>query len=333
MKPESARQTALSVIDYSAEALTEKTGVTVAECVELKDRATVTWVNVDGLGDFEVLEALAQGYGLHPLVMEDILHTDQRPKVEDYGDYLYIVAQMLYFDEAQENLITEQVSLILGANFVISFQERRGDVFELIRERLRNARGRIRTMGADYLAYALLDAVIDHYFVIMEGLGDDVEALEMEVMHRPGRHTVRAIHGLKREMIYLRRSIWPLRELIANLQRGESRLITDAVQVYLRDAHDHTVRIIETIEVTREFVGGMLDTYLSTMSNRMNEIMKVLTIIATIFMPLTLIVGIYGMNFKHMPELEWRWAYFAVLGLMAGIAGAMLWYFHRRRWL
>jgi magnesium transporter len=230
-------------------------------------------------------------------------------------------------------IVTEQISLILGPNFVISFQEKKGTVFNPIRERIRNDKGRIRKMGSDYLAYSLLDLIVDNYFIIMEKLGEKIEFLEEEVVTHPTPETLQTIHHLKREMIFLRKGVWPLREVVSGLERGESSLIKESTRIYLRDVYDHTIQTIDTIETYRDMVSGMLDIYLSSISNRLNAVMKVLTIIATIFMPLTFLAGIYGMNFKYMPELEWRWGYLMFWLIMIGIGAFMLIYFKKKRWL
>jgi magnesium transporter len=239
---------------------------------------------------------------------------------------------MLTYDDELKEIKGEQVSLILSENFVLSFQERPGDIFDLIRERLRNAKGRIRKMGADYLAYALVDAVVDQYFVILEKVGERIEELEESLTRNTKPETMQEIHRLKREMIYLRKSIWPLRESISGLEKSESALINKATLKYLRDVYDHTIQIIDTVETFRDMLSGMHDTYLTNISNRMNEIMKVLTIIATIFIPMTFIAGIYGMNFKFMPELEWRWGYLAVWVVLVSVALIMVVYFKRKKW-
>jgi magnesium transporter len=241
--------------------------------------------------------------------------------------------KMLYLDNETSETQVEQVSLVFGKNFVISFQEKQGDIFETIRERIRNGKGRIRKMGTDYLAYALIDAVVDHYFIILEKDGEKIEELEDKVVSDPKPETLQKIHRLKREMIFLRRSVWPLRELVNSLERGESPLIHKATRIYLRDVYDHTIQVIDTLETYRDMLSGMHDTYLSSISNRMNEVMKVLTIIATIFIPLTFIAGIYGMNFEFMPELKWRWAYFSVWGVILIVAVFMLIFFRRKKWL
>jgi len=323
----------ITVMDYDETHFQEKEIKTIEECFAFKDTPGITWINIDGLHQIEIMEKLGECYGFHPLVLEDILNTDQRPKMEDYGDYLYIVLRMLSYNAKSTQIETEQVSLILGPNFLFSFQENQGDVFDPVRERIRTGKGRIRKMGADYLAYALLDLIVDNYFMIMEKLGETIEFLEEKLVAQPVPETLQTIHQLKRELIFLRKAVWPLREVIGGLQRGELTLIKEATRVYLRDVYDHTIQVIDTIETFRDMISGMLDIYLSSVSNRLNSVMKVLTIIATIFMPLTFLAGIYGMNFKYFPELEWRWSYpvFWLVSLLISVS--MLLYFKKKNWL
>jgi len=322
----------ISYIDYDEQNFQEKEISNIEECFPFKATPTVTWINIDGLHEVEIIEKLGTQFEVHPLILEDILHTEQRPKYEDFDKYIFIVLQMLSFNEELGAVESEQVSLILGANFVISFQERMGDVFEPIRDRIRNAKGRIRKMGPDYLAYALIDAIVDSYFAILEKIGEKIELMEEELVSNPTEKTLQQIHNMKREMISLRRSVWPLREVISGVQRSESSVIKELTEIYLRDVYDHTIQIIDTIESFRDMVSGMLDIYLSSISNKMNAVMKVLTIIATIFIPLTFVAGIYGMNFKYMPELDWRWGYGAVWLVMIVVAGIMMVYFRRKKW-
>ncbi len=296
------------------------------------DRKEVTWVHIDGLQDVPLLEQMGIVFGLHPLILEDMLITDQRPKLEDHGEYLYIVLKRFHQDKG-DRLVPEQVSIVLGPNFLISLQEKEGKLLDPVRERLRNDRGRLRKGGADGLAHALLDGIVDGYFSILDHFGEEIETIEEELIGRPSPKTLRAIQIFKREMILLRKAVWPLREVVGNLSRSDSPLIRKLSILYFRDISDHTVQVIDTIETYRDMLSGMLDIYLSTISNRMNEIMKVLTVIATIFMPLTFLAGVYGMNFKYMPELEWRWGYFALWGVMLVIAVFMLLYFRRKKWL
>ena len=324
----------ITVLDYDEAHVKEKEVNVVEECFVFKDQPTVTWIDVDRIDRVETIQKLGECYGLHPLVLEDILNADQRPKMEDYDRYSYIVLKMLYYRDQSGQVEAEQISLILGQNFLFSFQEgKKEDIFDPIRERIRNGKGRIRKMGADYLAYALIDAIVDHYFIILEKLGERIEFLEEALVTQPTTQTLKEIHSLKREMIFLRKAVWPLREVISSLTRGESSLIQESTRVYLRDVYDHTIQVIDTIETFRDMVSGMLDIYLSSVSNRLNSVMKVLTIIATVFMPLTFLAGVYGMNFKHMPELEWRWGYPVIWAIMIGIGVFMLVYFKKKKWL
>lgn len=326
-------KTRIRAIEFDEQTINESEFETIDECLPPRERRTVTWINIDGLHDVGIMEEIGKHFGLHPLVMEDILHTDQRPKMEDFEDYIFIVAKMLSFEQERNELKAEQLSLILGENYVVTFQERIGDVFEPVRERLRKGKGRIRRMPPDYLAYALIDAVVDYYFIVLEKIGERVESLEEELVTNPAPETLQAIHHLKRELIFLRKSVWPLRELISGLERGEAGLIQEKTTVYLRDVYDHTIQVIDTVESLRDMVSGMLDVYLSSLSNRMNEVMKVLTIIATIFIPMTFIAGIYGMNFEVMPELKWPWGYALVWCVILAIGMVMLCYFKKKKWL
>lgn len=326
-------KTRITIIDYDEGQFQEKKAETIEECFPFKDKPTVTWVNIDGVHDVDIVEKIGRHFGAHPLVLEDIVNTGQRPKMEDFEDYIFIVLKMITYDEKTSEMYSEQVSIILGKNFVISFQERQGDVFDPIRDRIRNSKGRIRKAGADYLTYALLDATVDGYFIVLENLGERIEILENEVIENPTSETLQVINSLKREMILLRRSVWPLREVIGALDRGGSALIHEATGTYLRDVYDHTIQVADTIDSYRDMIIGTRDTYLSSLSNRMNEVMKVLTIIATIFIPVTFIAGIYGMNFQFMPELGWRWSYFIVWGVIVAVAVTMIAYFRKKTWI
>lgn len=323
----------IRLIDYDEKQLQEREIETIEECFPFKDKPTVSWINIDGLHDVEVIENIGGCFAIHPLTLEDIVNTGQRPKVEDFDNYVYIVLRMLAYEEKEGHIRAEQVSFVLGPNLLISFQERVGDVFSGVRERLRKGKGRIRKAGADYLAYALLDAVVDQYFIILETFGEKLESTEEELLSEHTQQTLEAIHTMKREMIFFRKQVWPLREVLGGLVRGEVSLISQATGMYLRDVYDHTIQVIDTIESLRDVLSGMLDIYLSTVSNKMNEVMKVLTIMATIFIPLTFIAGVYGMNFKYMPELEWHWGYFGALSVMVGVGVLMVFYFKRKTWL
>ncbi|MDZ7655762.1 MAG: magnesium/cobalt transporter CorA [Sulfurimicrobium sp.] len=321
------------VLDYDEHNCDETVLASYDQCLALRGKPTVTWVDIEGVHDIQALEKIGRCFGLHPLVMEDILNTDQRPKIEDYGDYLYIVLRMLTNGSETGEVGSEQVSLILGENFVLSIQEgAKGDVFEPVRNRIRGSKGQIRKLGADYLAYSLIDAVVDNYFIILETIGERVELLEETLISDPGPETLHLIHNLKRELIYLRKSVWPLREVVSGMQRRDSVLIREGTGYYLRDVYDHTIQVIDTVETFRDMLSGMLDIYLSSISNRTNAVMKVLTVIATIFIPLTWIVGIYGMNFKYMPELEWRYGYLGSWIIMILLALGMVIYFKKKKW-
>ena len=323
----------ITLIDYDEQNIREKQVDEIEQCFQFKTTPTVTWINIDGLHDIQVIEKIGKNFDFHPLILEDILNTGQRPKFEDFENYIFIVLKMLTYDDDEETIKSEQVSMILGQNFVVSFQEIQGDVFENIRERIRTAKGRIRKMPPDYLLYTLLDAIVDNYFAILEKFGEKIESLEEQLVRNPDERILQKIHSIKRELISLRKSVWPLRELVSELQRSESELISESTVIYFRNVYDHTIQVIDTVETFRDMISGMLDIYLSSISNRMNAVMKVLTIIATIFIPLTFIVGIYGMNFKNMPELEWKWGYGAVWLVILIVAACMLVYFRRKKWL
>lgn len=319
---------------YNSEKLIEKELQYVEECQALKNQPDMNlWINIDGLDQVGIIEKLGSYFGVHPLTLEDVLNTGQRPKMEDYDSYIYTVLKMITLDEGREEIIIDQVSIIFGSNYILSFQERVGDVFDPIRERLKNPASRLRKNGVDLLAYSLTDAIVDNYFVILEQFGEEIEDLEEELIVDPLPETLKAIQKRKRDMITLRRSVWPLRELINSLQRTESELIKDTTQLYLRDVYDHTIQVIDSIEAFRDILSSMVDVYLSSLSNRMNDVMKVLTIIATIFIPLTFIAGVYGMNFKYMPELEWHWGYPVVMLGMALLGISMFLYFKKKRWV
>lgn len=321
-------------IDFSEEACEERSLDLEAGPGPFRPAAAAAWVNVVGIHDPAALERLGDSFGLHRLVLEDILSVVQRPKAEDHGDYLYLVLKALGFHEKTGKVAPEQVSIVLGRGFVLSFQEGApGDAFAAIRERLAAGRGVIRKRGPDFLAYSLLDSVVDGYFLVLDRFGDRIDALEDELIERPGKTTVERLYELKRELLLLHRSVWPVREVVGALMRRDSSLIEEATVPYLRDVYDHTVQAIDTIEIYREMLSEMIGIYLSSASNRLNAIMKVLTIIATIFMPLTFIAGVYGMNFRHMPELEWAYGYPLALLVMAAIGIAMFVYFRRKDWM
>lgn len=323
----------ITVLDYGPASCRESTPATLAELLPHRDSESVTWIDIDGLHDTALLQGLGAHYGFHPLVLEDVVNTHQRPKLEDYGDYLYIVVRMLSYDAERRELGSDQVSLLLGNRYVFSLQESWGDVFDPVRERIRNGKGRIRNHGPDYLAYALLDAVVDSYFVILEQLGEEIEELETLLVEDPRPEQQQAVHQLKREMILLRKSVWPLREVLSGLERTESELLQTETRVFVRDVYDHAVQVIDVVESFRDMLSGLQDLYLTSISNKMNEVMKVLTIIGTIFIPITFLAGVYGMNFTHFPELNWKWGYAGFWAASLAVGGVMLSFFRRRKWL
>jgi magnesium transporter len=322
----------LHLLRYDAETADERPDSDLEEALRLRGQGLL-WLDLCGVHEPGLLDAVGKAFALHPLSVEDVLNTEQRPKLEDYGDYLFVVMRRLRHDRQCGEIDSDQISLVLGRDFVISFQEGGCNLFDPVRQRLRAATSRLRRSGGDFLLHALIDCVVDNYFEVLEQLGEDIESLENQILERPSPIAVRTLHRLKRLLIAMRRSVWPLREVIGGLDRSDSDLLSAPIELYLRDVYDHTIHVIDTMESYRDTLSGLLDVYLSSLSNRMNEIMKLLTIISTIFIPLTFIVGVYGMNFEHMPELTWRWGYFAVLGVMAALGAGMLALFRRKRWL
>jgi magnesium transporter len=324
----------IKVVAYNSEQIVEKELNSVEECMSFKDQpGTNLWINVDGLDRVEVIGKLGNYFNIHPLTLEDVLNTWQRPKMEDYESYIYTVLKMMLLDTEKEKIVLDQISIVIGPNYIISFMERGVDIFDPLKERLRNPASRLRKNGVDYLAYGLIDAVIDNYFLILEHFEEKIEELEDELVIHPTPETLKTIQKYKREMIILRKSIWPLRELISGLQKVESEIIGETTRIYLRDIYDHTIRVIDSIEDFREILSSMVDIYLSSVSNKMNDIMKVLTVIATIFIPLTFIAGVYGMNFEYMPELKLRWGYPAAIMFMTLVGTTMFTYFKKKRWV
>lgn len=323
----------ISLVDYSQTLFKTSTDLTVDEATAFKDTETVSWINLSGIHDITILEKLGQNFNIHPLALEDILNTQHRPKLEEFSDYSLIIIKMLFFNDTNQTIETEQVSIVLGPNYLLSFQELEGDVFDSVRDRIKRSNGRIRQRGPDYLAYALLDSIVDSYFHILEKIGDKLILLEEDLLSNPDRITLAQIHHYKRELMALRKAVWPLREVVDQLHKNESHLVSEGTQVFLRDLYDHTIQILDTVETFRDTISGLQDLYMSSVSNHMNEIMKVLTIIASIFIPLTFIAGIYGMNFEYIPELKWRWGYFMVWGLMISTVIGMVIYFKRNKWL
>jgi magnesium transporter len=330
---ESTKKVQISVIGYAPDGVEEHHYQQIDQYLANPCDGTVVWVNVEGVHDVDLIRAIGEKHVFHSLVLEDIVNTVQRPKIEDYGDYLFIVLRMLRPSE-EGDFSSEQLSIILGPDYLFTFQEGLdGDSFDSVRNRIRGGKGKIRGMGADYLAYALIDAIVDGYFTVLEGFGERIVDVEEELTIAPDQRALHLINGMKKEIIYLRKSVWPLREAISFLERGDSHLLHSSTRLYFRDVYDHTVQVIDTVETYRDLLSGMLDLYLSSISNRTNEVMKFLTVIGTIFMPLTFLVGVYGMNFKHFPELEWHNGYFVLWGVMISLALLMMAYFKKKRWL
>ena len=326
----------IHVIGFSPDTIEEKEVTDTAELPTFLETWPVTWVNIDGIGDSATLLALAEIFQIHKLALEDVVHVHQRSKVDEYDNNLFVVARMASF--VNEELETEQLSIFLGDGYIVTFQEREGDCLEPVRDRIRKGKGRIRRSGADYLAYAILDAVVDAWFPVLEDYGETLQRLEDSILEKPDSPTISSIHRVKRDLLEVRRTVWPTRETVNSLMR-ESDFIQPDTHLYLRDCYDHVIQIIDMVESYRDMASGLMEFYLSSVSNRMNEIMKVLTIIATIFIPLTFIAGIYGMNFNpeaspwNMPELNWRYGYLFFWVIMAVIGGAMALFFRRRGWL
>ncbi len=324
----------MSVIDYSAEAFEEKKIQSIEEILKYKNSNTVTWVIIEGLTDVDIVERIGAMFDIHQLVLEDILNTHQRPKFEEYDDHLYIVLKCLLPEDNEFAVTCEQISLLVLKKFVFAFKEKKDDLFHAVQQRIRLNKDRIRKMGSDYLTYTVLDIIVDQNFILIDSLDDAITSLEDSLLDsEPTSNTLNTIQILKREVISIRKHISPVRELITGMLRSESELIDQKTHIYLKDVYDHTVRVIESIESYREILTGLLDIYVSSVSNKMNETMKVLTVFASIFIPLTFLVGIYGMNFEYMPELKWKWAYPTLWAAFITIPIVLLIYFKRKKWL
>jgi magnesium transporter len=323
----------IEAFDFTLESLQEKQFKNIEDTFPYKSSKSISWININGLNHVDAIEKIGNHYTLHPLTLEDIVNISQRPKIEEYDNYLFVVLKMLYYD-TDENIVSEQVSLILGANYVLTFQESDGDVFDGVRERIRHGKGRIRGLGSDYLLYALIDAITDHYFVIIETLGNKIEDLEDNLFSGITKDEISVqIQNLKREVLRIRRNVFPLREIINKIEKHQSPLIEQKTLHFFRDIYDNIIHVSENIDIYREMIWGLMDMYMTTISNKMNEVMKVLTIMATIFIPLTFIAGIYGMNFDNIPELHYEYSYFILWGVMITLFIAMLIYFKRKKWL
>jgi len=329
----------VDVMDYTETKLDERRVTTAEDCFAYRDSSTLTWINVDGIHNAELVEKLGSHYGVHPLMLEDIVNTGHRPKMEETDQHICVVLKMLYGDSENGDLVVEQVSILFGKNWVITFQETGEDVFDIVRKRIRATTPRTRLMTADYLAYTLIDAVVDHYFVELERLGEEIEVLDDAVSEEAKPEHLGVIRNLKKQLITMRKAVWPLREVIGGLERTESKLMKKTTGPYLRDLYEHTIQVIDTVETYREMMSGLLDLYHTGVSNRMNDIMKVLTIFATIFIPLGFLAGVYGMNFDtavsrfNLPELGFRFGYPMFWGAVVLVAGGLLWFFRRKNWL
>ena len=327
-------QVDITVIHYSADHFEESNPKSISEVISLiQSFKGVTWINIDGLHDENSIEEICTYLDIHKLSMEDILSVGQRPKLEEYQDYIQAVLKILTLDPTDETIEYEQLSFILKGNILVTFQEKTGDVFDSVRNRIKEGKGNVRKRGADYLLYALLDLVVDHYFIVLENFGEKLEDLETDLLNKPDKTTLNKLHRLRRETLLLRRTVYPLREMIGRFEKLEEPLINSNIKIFIRDLYDHTIKVIENVEVLRDMTSGLLDLYMNSTSNKMNETIKVLTILSTIFIPLTFIAGVYGMNFKYMPELEYKYGYFVILGVMAVVVLGMLYFLKRKKWL
>ena len=328
-----AKPSRIILIDYDEDNAIRKVDITPNACAPYIGTKTVSWMDIQGLGSETVLKQVGEIFNLHPLLLEDVVNVPQRPKLEDYNNQLLVISQMVRLKEDESGFDTEQVSFVLGKRYLLSFQEEElQDCFEIVRDRIRTSQGRVRKSGADYLTYLLLDTIIDGYFPVVEHYEDRIEALEDVIISNPDRDTMQEIYDVRRELLALRRLIWPMRNVLNLLMRDHHGIVSDEVQIYFRDSYDHVIQILEIIEAYRELAASLMDVYMSTMGNKLNEIMKFLTVISTIFIPLTFIVGVYGMNFENMPELKGEWSYFMVWLVMLGVAGGLIFYFWRKGW-
>jgi magnesium transporter len=326
-------QVEFTVIHYNENLVEELFPKQMDEIIHLVDTSKdMLWINIDGIHDEEIIEAICSKLLIHKLTMEDVLSVGQRPKLDEHPEYIHTVIKMFMIDE-DDSIVDEQISFILHKNILISFQEKKGDVFDGVRKRIQEGKGYIRKKKTDYLLYALIDSVVDHYFVILEVLGERIEAIELELLENPSKTTLNKLHKVRRETLELRRSVYPLREVISKLEKIDDSIINPDVRVFIRDLYDHTIQVIDTIEVMRESALALMDLYMNSVSNKLNEIMKVLTIMASIFIPLTFVAGVYGMNFDNMPELHWHYGYFGILGVMFLMVLSMLIYFRTKKWM
>lgn len=331
---EDATPSKLILIDYDAKHLVRKVNIDPLRCEHYFASESASWLDIQGLGSEVILKQIGQIFKLHPLLLEDVVNVPQRPKVEDYNEQLIVIVHLVQPKPEEDGFYSEQVSFVLGKKYLITFQEEPNhDCFNPVRDRLKNNKGKIRTSGVDYLTYLLLDTIIDSFFPVLEDYGERIEELEDEVVFNPNNHTLEKIYKVRRELLALRRAIWPQQSVITTLMRSGSNLISSDVEIYFRDCYDHVIQLLDIVESYRELSSSLMDVYLSSMSNKMNEVMKVLTIISSIFIPLSFIAGIYGMNFQYMPELSWKWGYFVCLGIMGTVALGLIIFFWRSGWL
>jgi magnesium transporter len=329
----SSEKTIISVIDYDATHYNEIICESTNECIPFKSTPSVSWINIDGLHNTNIIEEIGKQFQLHPLLLEDVLNTRHRPKVEEFDNNIFITLKMLGISKTGKNIVSEQVSIVLGDTWVISFQEQRGDIFDALRLRMKENKGTIRQQGADYLLYRLIDTVVDNYYFVTEHISERIEELEEMVLKSSERESLLQIQKLKREILNLRKLILPLREAVSELQQDQTKLIKATTVRYLRDVYEHIIHVNDSLDTQRDMLASIMDLYLSGVSNKMNQVMQVLTIIATIFIPLTFIAGIYGMNFDNMPELHWKYGYFGIWGIMIAVIIVMIAFFKRKGWL
>lgn len=320
------------IVSYTPEFYEQQTKPSLKELIKFYSEDRENWINIEGLHDMAVIENVGKQFSLHPLLLEDVMNVEQRPKSEDFGDYIFFTIKIARHLSVH-GIDYEQLSFVLGRNFLISFQERPNDTFDVVKERLRTSQGKLRLRKVDYLFYRLIDSVVDSYYLVLDHLADRIEDLEEEVLNHPTTNSLHKLQDIKKELIFLRRSIYPVREALNSLGRGENDILTDETQRYFTDVYDHAIHVIESLETYRELTAGIMDIYMNSVSNRLNEVMKVLTVISTIFIPLTFIVGVYGMNFDFMPELHWKYAYPMIWLIMILIIILMLYYFKRKKWL
>lgn len=324
----------IDIIEYTPEFLKESNNISFDALLKLySNNLSVKWINIKGIHDINLIENIGRMLNIHPLTLEDLVNTNHRTKIEIFQDYIFFVVKVVKYDDVTKTLSIDHVSLILGENYVVTFSEENDDVFNSVRERITSSKGRIRNMKSDYLAYALVDSVVDCYYSTMEKIGEHIESIEDIVMSDPKPKDIVEIHQLKRDMLRLRKALWPLREEISILQKSENKLIYSETRLFFYDLYEHIIQISDMIDVFREILFSTHDIYLSSVSNKMNETMKLLTVIGTIFIPLTFIVGVYGMNFENMPELKWHWGYYFIWGIMVVISFGMLIFFRRKKWL